>query len=199
MRRGVLLAARRTRAHAGLVTLIALTVALIVGALAGTQAHLDAAAVRAVRAVLATGDPGGRFHQVVTRLDDDAAAQADGVAGVLADLLPADREVWHAVRSFPLRLTGTDARLVLLVDESIADRAVMVDGDWPTGPGETALHADAATALGVGLGDSLEVAVEDTAVQLTLVGTWRPTDHPNWGAEPLAASGNDPLEPDVHG
>ena len=198
MRRGVLLAARRTRAHAGLVTLIALTVALIVGALAGTQAHLDAAAVRAVRAVLATGDPGGRFHQVVTRLDDDAAAQADGVAGVLTDLLPADREVWHAIRTFPLR-TATDTRLVLLTDPSIADHAELVTGDWPTGPGETALHADAATALGVGLGDSLEVAVEDTAAALTIVGTWRPTGHPNWGAEPLAATGNDPLEPDVHG
>jgi hypothetical protein len=198
VRRRVLLGARRTRAHAGLVALLALTVALIVGAIAGTQAHLDAAAVRAVRAVLASGDPAGRFHQVVTRLDDDVATQADGVAGVLADVLPADREVWHTVRTFPLR-TATDARLVLLTDPSIADHAELVTGVWPTGPGETALHAEAATALGVGLGDSLEVAVEDTTAALTLVGTWRPTDHPHWGAEPLAAAGSDPLDPGAHG
>lgn len=190
----LLYALRRTLAHARLITLIALTVALIVGALAGTQAYLDTAASRAVRTVLAD-----QSLQVQTRLADDAAAQADGAATALANLLPADREVWHTIRSIPLRLADTDARLVLLVDPAIADHAGLVDGAWPASPDQAALHAGAATALGVGVGDSLEIAVEGTTAALTLVGTWRPTDHPHWGTDPLAAAGSDPLDPGTHG
>lgn len=189
--------ARRTRARAGLVTLLALTVALIAGALAGTPAYLAAASLRAVGAALAAAEPDSRYHQLTTRLADDAATQSDGVAALLEDVLPAP-EVWHTVRSFPLR-TDSDARLVLLADPAIGDHADVVDGAWPATPGETALHADAATSLGVAVGDTLEVAVEDTAARLTVVGTWRPTGHPHWAAEPLAASGTDPLEPDAHG
>lgn len=106
--------ARRTRARAGLVTLLALTVALIAGALAGTPAYLAAASLRAVGAALAAAEPDSRYHQLTTRLADDAATQSDGVAALLEDVLPAP-EVWHTVRSFPLR-TDSDARLVLLAD-----------------------------------------------------------------------------------
>lgn len=208
MKRHARYAVRRSNARLGLVALLLLTVALVVGALARTQTYLDVASARAVGAALDACTATDRVLQLQTRLRDDGAAQADGVATILDDLLPADRDVWHTLRTAPLGLRGTDARIVLLADgapladgAALTDDAQLVDGVWPATATDAALQADAAAALGLGVGQVLEVVAEDTAATLTVVGTWRPTDpaHPRWGGDTLAGGGADPLSEGTYG
>ncbi|MFD6053778.1 hypothetical protein [Agromyces sp. NPDC060279] len=85
--------------------------------------------------------------------------------------------------------------LVLLADPAIAERAQLVDGVWPDAGGAdeastvpTAVHQGAADALGLALGDTVELADR----RLQIVGTWLPDDAraPAWFGEPLIATGS---------
>lgn len=95
---------------------------------------------------------------------------------------------------------GTDdspeTGLVLLADPAIAERARLVEGVWPEAASAdeasavipTAVHQGTADALGLAIGDTVELVDR----RLQIVGTWLPDDAraPAWFGEPLVATGS---------
>lgn len=214
--RATALAVRRSRAQTGLLATIVLLAALIVATVGATVGYVQSAATAGARDALAGAAPPARGVQVQTRLADDAAAQDARVREVVdGDLAGVPLVVDRSVRTEPLPLSAaSDAqtgdataaqdkglvvdRAVLEVDAGLPDVAE-VEGEWPSGPGETALHAAAAEALGLGTGDVVVVDRSETdpegepGTELTVVGTWRPADAaaPRWFDDPLSVSGAD--------
>lgn len=186
---------RRLRARLGLVALLAGMSALIVIALAGTLGYLDVAATGGVRDAIAASPPSARVLQVQTRQADDSDAQRADAADILDDLLPDDALTWTAIRTPPVALAEREERVVMVVDEALADHAVLEAGDWPDAPSQTTLHADAAAALGLSPGDTIQVTAEDTSADLEVVGLWRPADpeDSHWAGDSTVESGLDPL------
>ena len=80
---------------------------------------------------------------------------------------------------------------------AIDDHASLVDGAWPAAgadPMQTAVSRSTAEALGLAVGDALEVTSQrgaDRAVAVRIVGVWQPRDpsDPYWNADPLELSG----------
>ncbi|TDE95820.1 ABC transporter permease [Occultella glacieicola] len=204
-------ALRRTRARSAIVAVLLLMATLVTAALAGTVTYLDTASAAAVRTVLADAGGARSTATVQTRLDGDGVDQDTAARAVIAAELPDDALVWRTLRTVGVPVAsgatsdgtgadadpagGSEATLVLGVDESITDFADLTEGAWPTEPTEAALQADAAEVLGLEVGDVIGLGVEDAQASLTLVGTWRATDpeHPHWSGEALAAGGTDPI------
>ena len=200
------LAGRRSRAQAGLLATILLLAAIIVATVGATVGYVQSSATSGARDALASAAPTARAVQVQTRLAADAPAQDERVRAVVADdLAGVPVEVGRSVRTEPLPLlvpssgtTDDAARAVVEADPALPDVAD-VEGAWPAAAGETALHAGAAEALGVAVGDVLVVdrsASDPEAspgTELTVVGTWRPADgdDPRWFDDPLSVSGVD--------
>lgn len=184
---------RRARASAAPLSVLLLMTMLVVVAIAGTTTFLDAGATTAVRAALDDVPAAARTVQLQTRLAEDRRAQTDGAERVIDERLPAARDRWTTVRTPPLATERDDVDLVLLVDPTAAGDLV-VDGSLPTATDEGALQADAAQALGVGVGDVLDIVSDDTVTPLRLVGTWRAADAQasRWGGDPSVEGGRDP-------
>ncbi|WP_154794894.1 FtsX-like permease family protein [Occultella kanbiaonis] len=209
-------ALRRTRARSAIVAVLLLMAALVTAALAGTVTYLDTASAAAVRTVLADAGGARSTTTVQTRLDGDGVDQDEAARAVIAAELPDDAVIWRTLRTVGVPVAsgveddgsdssgedsdgdpagGSDATVVLGVDESISEFADLTGGAWPTGPTEAALQADAAETLGLEVGDVIALGVEEAEVPLTLVGTWRAADpeHPHWVGEALVAGGADPI------
>lgn len=192
---------RRARAHAGLLLLVLLQVALTTAAVAGATGYVSLA-VRSGLGDTLTGSPDAALR-VQTGLSDDAVAQATAASAVLDEHLrglPVTATAWAATAALPAtRGSGTDAvplgaDAVLWADPTLADAAVLDEGTWPTGPDETAVQAAAAARLGLTPGDVVTVAGDgDATATLTVTGTWHPADPlaPRWAGDPLAAEGAD--------
>lgn len=193
---------RRTRARSGLVALLTAMTMLIVLALAGTLAYLQVASATGVRDAVGAAPPAAQVIQVQTRVATDAAAeQRVGAAAVLDRLLPTDRSTWTVVRTPPIALTGAADSVQLLVDPDLASDATLLDGVWPSGPGEATLHAGAAASLEVAVGDTLELVNDGEPTPVQLVGLWQPVDPDDtrWGGDTTVATGMNPLEADTYG
>ncbi|SEE31158.1 FtsX-like permease family protein [Ruania alba] len=193
---------RRTRAQAPLVILLAAMAALVTVAIAGTLSYLSLASTTAVRTVLADAPAEAATVVVQTRVADDPAAQDRALREIVADLLPG--VTVHGRQTTPALdlqdATALDgAAVVLLRDADVEEAATLADGAWPAGPGEGALHAAAAEALGVDAGDRLTIGDDGLDIQIT--GLWRPDDAtaPRWTGSPLAAEGMDPFQPSTVG
>ncbi|MBZ2198621.1 FtsX-like permease family protein [Occultella gossypii] len=209
-------ALRRTRARSAIVAVLLLMAALVTTALAGTVTYLDTASAAAVRTVLADAGGARSTATVQTRLDGDGVDQDAAARAVIAADLPGDALAWRTLRTVGVPVAsgagsdgsdgsgedadgdpagGSDANLVLGVDESITEFADLTAGAWPTEPTEAALQAEAAETLGLEVGDVIALGVEDAQVPLTLVGTWRAADpeDPHWAGEALVAGGTDPI------
>lgn len=204
------LARRRSRAQSGLLATILLLAAIIVATVGTTVGHVQSSATAGARDALDGATATARAVQVQTRVAADPQAQDARVREVVAsDLSGVPLTVHRTVRTEPLPLVvpasdGSDAvgeeptRAVLEVDPALEDVAE-VDGTWPSAPDETAMHADAAAALGVVVGDVVVVDRSETdpeaepGARLTVVGTWRPTDaaDPRWFDDPLSVAGAD--------
>ncbi|GIG21002.1 hypothetical protein Cch01nite_17260 [Cellulomonas chitinilytica] len=198
---------RRARAHAGLLGLVLLLVAVVSATVTGMVASTLAAARDTARDAL--HDPVDASLQVSTRLADDPDAQSAAADRALAAELagtPTTTDRTLRSLSLPVRVAdraATDARLVLGADAGLRQEAHLVDGAWPgtaqtdgsdEQPDETVLHAAAARALGVDVGDSL-VVTGDGGVTRTVrvVGTWLPDDPDavRWAGEGLVRDGVD--------
>ncbi|WP_420113623.1 FtsX-like permease family protein [Pseudactinotalea sp.] len=192
---------RRSRARAGLVALLTAMSSLVVLALAGTLAYLDVSSTAGVREAIAASPPTARIHQVQTRLADDPAQQHADSEAVLDRLLPAGALTWSAIRTPPLPLADSEARAVLVVDEEVGEHAALSEGAWPAAADQTAVHAAVAESLGLSIGDVVEVTAEDSAAELTVVGTWLPADADatHWFGDAMLATGVDPLNADSYG
>jgi len=201
---------RRARAHAGLLGLVLLLVAVVSATVSGMLASTLGAARDTARGAL--HDPVAASLLVSTRVSDDPAAQTAAADRALAaELGGTPTSVVRTLRSLslPVQVGDHDAadedgpRLVLGADAGLPHEAHLVAGAWP-GPGgtdgsaqqpdETALHDAAARALGAGVGDLLVVTGDGGATRtLRLVGTWLPDDpaDPRWTGEDLVRQGVD--------
>jgi len=203
---------RRARAHAGLLGLVLLLGVVVSATVGGTLAATLGAARDAARDSLADAGPVGGSLQVSTRLDDDTAGQTAAaqealdaaLAGTPGDATRTLRSLSLAVRTDPTAAPDDDGpHLVLGTDPGLTSAARLVDGDWPDGataagtvdaPDPAVLHAAAADALGVTVGDLLVVSGDgETERVLAVVGTWLPDDpaDPRWAGEPLVTDGVD--------
>ncbi|MFF2370971.1 hypothetical protein [Agromyces sp. NPDC058110] len=199
-------AAARARAHGGVFAAIACVVLVLV--LLGT-AVLDALAgssTTGLRSSLAsaTGVDGAARWQI--RMSADPDEQADAAASVLDRMIVPSGAAWErSVQTTPVEAEteGRPFDAVLLADPGLEGRASLVDGVWPddpqaagaadeAGPGAvaTAVQATAAEALGIGLGDVVDLG-DSARTRLVVVGTWQPVDasEPAWFGEPIVAAG----------
>lgn len=196
----LVLAAKRSRAHAGLLAAIGFVAAVIVALLVGLAAFLGTASESGIRSTLDTAPPTASAILIETNLSDEPEAQtaaADAQFETVFGDLPVT--VVRTVQSSAVEVSRPgeplDATQILLrVDPQLEDHASLVDGDWPQDPGtgrQATVQADAAERLGVGVGDVLDLAQSPEPV--TVVGTWRPNDatDPYWFAEPAILSGAD--------
>ncbi len=181
---------RRSLVHAGqllaAVGIVAVGVAALVALLAVPASGID----RGVATLLADAEPTAGALRVETALADDAAAQDDRVGEALATGIgDAPVDVIRAVRSAPVAVDvgGTSRQLVLATQDRLDRLAELVDGAWAAADDEVTLAEPAAAALGVGVGDVLELPRGPHRV----VGVWRALDTSDaaWFSEALVASG----------
>ena len=196
----LVLAAKRSRAHAGLLAAIGFVAAVIVALLVGLAAFLATASESGIRSTLETAPPTASAILIETNLSDDPEAQT-AAASAQFDTVFGDLPVTvvRTVQSSAVEVSRPgeplDAAQVLLrVDPQLEDHASLVDGDWARNSGtggQATMQADAAERLGVNVGDVLDLAQSPEPV--TVVGTWRPNDatDPYWFAEPAILSGAD--------
>ena len=194
------LALARLRDDLPLSVACALLLVLVACGVAGLLALDAQARDAAVRTRIAQLAPERASLTVGTSTSDPVPAEGvasgqedravrDDVAGALGDLPVTVRA---AARSDQLTVTdpvvagATD--VVLLVAQDLPDLADLVDGGWAAGDDEVAVQADAATSLGLAVGDRLTVTGPDGApLDLAVSGTWRVRDAAG------AAVGGDPL------
>src|SRR5690606_14667391 len=82
--------------------------------------------------------------------------------------------------------------LILMADPGLGDYTTVAEGDWPsTDAFAAAVHATAADALSIEVGDRLTVE----GAEFVVAATWLPADatDPRWFADPAVASGADLL------
>ncbi|MDQ3528307.1 MAG: hypothetical protein M3424_10630, partial [Actinomycetota bacterium] len=191
---------KRARAGIGLlVTILALTAATT-AIIAGTLGYSQAAATTAARQALTDAVPTEAGIRVQTRLAEDPDAQDTAARRIIDEAFaPAPIRVQRTLVSEPRSVQDQDDRLVAVAstallsdDPDFAGRVDLVEGSWPSGPGEGgtvpgALHAAAAERLGVGVADTLSVG----EVTVTVEALWRPVDPQAafWFGDPLVAGG----------
>lgn len=125
---------------------------------------------------------------------------ADQLREVVGELEPE----FTVVETSPMRdLVGAGEPAVgyLSAGDGIEPRAELLSGRWPestTGVTETTVHATAARALGLAIGDELRLGgttgLDGLSAPMTLVvvGTFRPASELGWESDPLTGAGADP-------
>lgn len=200
------LLARRSRAVRSLLAAFAGVVLITAALLAGVIGYLDAAVPAGMRASLEHSAPDDAALRVSLRLDADAADQRERVEKTFLRLFPDGALAMpRTVQASPLpgtaggRIPSTEqaqARFVVAAVDGVRADAQLISGDWPRtgsdGGLQAAVHAEAADALGLGIGDTvrLDSRAGDGAT-LRVVGLWRPVDatSPVWFGDPMAATG----------
>lgn len=188
---------KRARAHAAVVATVAAWAFVVAAVTTGLVGYLVVASQDGVREALRTAPPAEAAVQVVTRLAPDPADQDAAVREVVAERsggapLAAYRSLAGGEDALAVPGSDQDARGVLTVYEGLEEHAELVDGGWPVDGGrvtQAALHATAAEALGLAVGD--QITVGETLVRVT--GTWLPADpdDPFWFGEPIEVTGVD--------
>lgn len=196
----LVLAAKRSRAHAGLLVAIGVVTAVIVSLLVGLTAFLGTATESGIRSTLETAPPTASSILVETKLSGDPEAQTAAASAQFETVfgeLPVSAVRTVQTSSVDVSKPGGQldaAQILLRADPRLEEHARLVDGDWAGRSGvrgQATLQADAADRLGVDVGDVLTIA--QTTEPVTVVGTWRPIDatDPYWFAEPAILSGAD--------
>lgn len=183
---------KRMRQRAVLFAALLVVVGLVSGISIGILGHVRAAEVDGVRSQLAQRSGTDRALQLSLTTESDVADQDSRVRTLLG------RVFSNGVRMIPLDVTRTSVSAnpvqlstgVKAFAAAIPDleaNAELVSGSWPRSPGEASVQADAADALGLVPGATLQVG--DATV--TITGTWRVSDplDPRWVSEPLMLSG----------
>lgn len=202
----VRLALRGARAQAGLLAVVLVLSALTTAAVAGGVVYVSAAARDGLRSVLSAAEPDEAAARVHTRVSAEPSRQQEAAAGILDDELGDLPVVVHrSVRSMSVQATAADGAalgpVILGTDDLGADGVRIVAGSWPpqgdVGASDdvpTAVHAGAAAALGLAVGDAVEVVGEDGDRRaLEVLALWEPLDPdaPEWFGDPLLAAGLD--------
>lgn len=196
----------RANARAGVLGSLAAVVLVLTALGTAVVDSLAGAALDGTREVVASavGVDGAVRWQI--RIADDAPAQADAAASVLDRMIVPHGAEWsRSVETGPVDAVadGRAFGAVLLADAGVPARAALVSGDWPDDVGAAsgalaagalpaAVHAAAAEALDLAVGDVVQLTEGDEPRRLLIVGTWTPAD-PNaadWFGEPIAATGS---------
>lgn len=193
------------RQHAGVFGSLLVVAAIVSGLALGVLALIDRAAAAGVRGELATHTGEDAALRLSLLLTTEETAADAAVRGLLVDAFQRDGapipvSVQHEVRTtlgVPVERLDTTvpegedatASIVAATIPDLASAATLVAGTWGDGADEATLQADAAAALGVAVGDRLELAGRE----LTLVGTWRVTDGlaARWVGDALTIRGTD--------
>lgn len=192
-------AAKRLLSRRAVLAAIAAVVIVVSALLAAVTAVLGDGLGRAAGEVLreATGTAGA--VRAEARLGDDADARIAAFTRVIDRELGADAVVTTRslqATAVPVEASGAESRLTLL-DTPSALPHVTLTGTAPAAEGEAALHAAAADALGLAVGDTVTITADATADDaprtLRLVATWLPIDagNPLWFGDPTVGSGVD--------
>ncbi len=192
--RAARLVATRAVTRRPLLLSLGAVVAITAFLLSGMLAYLAGAGDTAVREALTSGPPTSVAVQVTSRLADDSDQQTDAIEHLINDAFTqTDVTVHRTVRSTPVDgvAAGQQVELIFTADSGITERGSLVTGDWPSEAGGVAVHAAAADALGLSVGD--EVLAAGAAYRVSA--TWVPRDatDPYWFADPATASGRDQL------
>ena len=189
----------------GWLLLAAATTAVALGAI-----YADSLARAGIRSSVEAAPPAARIALVSTTAPGSAAGGIDAaVSRELVDILgPGGGEVARIAKAGWIGLAGETASDPAVTGvsgyENLDRHAELVEGRWPEAghlPVEASLPDAVAQALGVGIGEVLELDAPGAAdgLTVTLVGTWRAdADDPYWqgiaGDEVRAtASGRSPV------
>ncbi len=180
---------------ASLLAVVAIVSALGVGVLG----ILEAAATNGVRADLATRPGSELALQLSQSRAADPREQDRKVRAVIASEfsssgrpieLSVDRTLASAGR-LEYALLGSaaeeDGQVAVASVPALSKRATIVDGEWPQESGQASIQADAASILGIAVGDRVRVGEAEFAI----TASWRVNDDmdPLWGGEPLITTG----------
>ncbi len=182
---------------AGVVAVLALTALLVT-----TVAVAGPAVVAAsLRDRLAAAPPDQRGVEVSAQWDRSAPGPQDAAARrlLLGALAPLPVHVESVREGELLPLPGGTDRLVPWAGAAVQSHAGLTAGRWPAGststPLEAALHAGAAAALGIHVGDVLHLGAAGGSgpapPPVVVVGLWTPRDPGDgfWRGQPLALQG----------
>lgn len=194
------LAVARLRAsRVAILGLLALT-ALVSGAVGGTLAVVEQSSTQVVRTAPDLVSGAGAVLRLTTRVAPDEAgrdAQDTEVRRVLADATgPAPVDVVRALSTEARSATSSDGLpldQVVLRAQQVPAGQVVGDGALEPGSGEAVVPVSAAAALGLGVGDTVEVG----GTGLTVVGLWEPVDgaSPTWTLDALLLGDEPPSGP----
>lgn len=205
-----MLALKRMRRRAGLFLAFFAVVLLLAGLSVGLSGYVAAAAAAGARAGVSalTGADGG--FDVSIPWAADASAQAAQDARVRATVrtivrvdgravpMVIDRDIVTANEVELDRSAGASVRSALASIPGLSDRAKLVAGRWPTARDEASMQANAASTLGVHLGELLTMPGGSS---VTITATWRVQDpkDPRWLDDSISLRGIDPDVYSTHG
>ncbi|QOR69528.1 hypothetical protein IM660_12655 [Ruania alkalisoli] len=173
---------------------------LVTLTVAGTLTYLTIASTAAVRQVMEQASPEAAGVTLQTRLADDATGQDELLHETVTGLLPA-AVVYRSVSTPELDVqdAGSGTAVVLATDQHAREGGELTAGAWPATPGEGVLHADAARAAGLEVGDTFAVGAQALPIRIT--GLWQPDDPAaaRWAGDVLTAEGLDPVRPHTVG
>lgn len=200
----------RARASWGLLLTLLVLVMVTTAIIAGTLGYSQAAASTSAQQALTQGEPTESGVQVQTRLAPDPTLQDELAREVIvAAFAPAPVSIGRLVVSEPLPVhragTTLEGRLVVSGGPDLAPSSsppaglvTVVEGTWPDvstgdedGPSPAALHAGAAAAWGVEVGDVLAIDGDGGGVAIEVTGTWQPVDPQDafWFGDELIRTG----------
>lgn len=192
-------AAKRLLSRRAVLAAIAAVVLVVSTLLAAVTAVLGSGLGRAAGDVLGEASGAAGAVRVEARLGGDADARIAAITRVIDREVGADAVVTTRslqASAIPVEASGAESRLTLL-DADSALPHVTLAGTAPAARGEAALHAAAAVALGITVGDTITIGpdatADDSTLTLELVGTWLPNDagDPVWFGEQAIATGLD--------
>ena len=186
------------RQRAGLFAGLLVVAAVTVGTAAAISGLLSTASTTGVRAVLAQQPGSERALRAALPLAGDSPAALEQDRAAQATIREWFRDA--AGRGVPSGIVRTVESASIVARggrRTCIERAKVWDltsaatleaGDWAGDASEATMQADAAAALGVGIGDTI---VLDEQVELTIVGTWRvdDPDAPRWMGDALWITG----------
>ena len=192
-----MLAIKRMRRRAGLFLAVFGVVLLLAALSVGLSGYLAAAATAGARAGLAalTGADGG--FRVTTPLSTDPRAQDAQVRAAISAELRQDgqtvpvfvtRDVETLSAAAVTDAAGKPVGVALASVPELPENAVLVAGAWPSSAAEASIQADAATRLGVAIGESLTLPGGHA---VTVTASWRVRDagDPRWLGSSIATTG----------
>jgi hypothetical protein len=183
------LAAKRLRKRAAVFAALA-GVSLVASALGvglnGFIASAETAGVRAEVSGRAGADLALETSLSLAKNPDQQDAQ---MRALLGRELPASMTVTRSVTSKLPVANSDELPLILYSVADLAEVATLVDGVWPTSRDQVSVQADAASALGIGVGSTLSLNHHE----VTVAATWRANDPlaGRWLGDQLIADGTD--------